>query len=88
MNAPFFLVPDRLGHLAPPPILLGFKPAQVDGRYCEAGVIEERADAWGSNTQIRSCGESVLLVYEPTKQVATAHVRGTHRWRDAIFRHR
>ena len=41
----------------------------------------------GSETKIRSCGESVILVDQAAKQVPSAHVWGTHRWRDPVFGH-
>jgi hypothetical protein len=39
--------------------------------YTTLGDVTSGAP-WGSKTQIRSCGESVVFEYEATEQVATA----------------
>jgi hypothetical protein len=51
------------------------------------GATHQVRVAWGSETQIRSRGESVVLVDQAAKHVPSAHVWSAHRWRDPIFGH-
>jgi hypothetical protein len=44
--------------------------------------------AWGSETQVRSRGESVVLVDQAAEQVLPANVPRAHCHRNLVFRHR
>jgi hypothetical protein len=78
-------------HEAPWSQRQGASSTPIDGLVLGPGhsaAIYPPRSPWWSETQIRSGGESVVLVYEAAEQVAAADIPRAHTHRDLVVRQR
>jgi hypothetical protein len=59
---------------------LGLMPSLEDVKEIVTSHSDGPSEStWGSKTQIRSSGKSVVFVDQPAEQVATPHISSMHR---------